>query len=96
MKKQNLAGVTKVVPALTVRTHLGQILNDVNYQQDRFLISRRGKAQAVIISVEVYLRSIIKRPDALAELQKEVKKKGLDRLTMDEIDAEITAHRQGL
>ncbi len=96
MEKQNIAGVTKVVQAHTVRTRLGQILNNVNDKHDRFLISRRGKAQAVIISVEDYLRNIMKRPEALSDLQKEAKKKGLDKLTMDEIDAEIASHRRGI
>ena len=62
MPKKGTMGLTKVIPALTARTQLGQILRRVKNQQERFLISRRGEAQAVILSVEDYLRSIVKQP----------------------------------
>jgi len=96
MEKKGIAGVTKVISALTARTQLGQILRRVREQQDRFLISRRGQAQAVILSVEDYLRSVVKRPGAITELQKAAKESGVNTLSMDEIDAEIAAHRKGL
>ena len=96
MKKKTIAGITKVIPTLTVRTQLGQILEEVNDRQDRFLICKRGEAQAVILSVEDYLRNIIKRPDAIFDLQNEAKKKGLHELSMDEVDAEISAYRRNL
>lgn len=96
MKDKGIAGVTKVIPALTARTQLGQILQRVRDQQDRFLISRRGKAQAVIMSVEDYLRSVVQQPEALTELREAAKRSGVNALTMQEIDAEITEHRRGL
>lgn len=95
MEKKGTAGVTKVISALTARTQLGEILRRVRQQQDRFLISRRGQAQAVILSVEDYLRSVVKRPGAITELQKAAKKRGVNTLSMKEIDAEITTYRKG-
>ena len=97
MEEKGTFGVTEVIAALEARTQLGQILQRVRENQDRFLISRRGQAQAVILSVEDYLRSIEKQPpEAITELRAIAKKKGLDKLSMAEIDAEIAASRKGL
>ena len=97
MKDKESIGVTKVIPALTARTQLGQILQRVKENQDRFLISRRGEAQAVILSVEDYVRSIVKEPpEAIKELRRMAKERGLNKLSMDEIDEEIVASRKEL
>jgi prevent-host-death family protein len=88
--------VTKTVSALIARTQLGQILERVKKNQDRFLISKNGEATAVILSVEDYLRNIVKQPEVLTKLQKQAKKAGTDKLTLEDIDAEIKAFRQGL
>ncbi len=96
MNKQNKVVITKIIPALTARTQLGQILQRVTNRQERFIISRRGEASAVIMSVEDYLRNIVKTPEALASLQEEARRKGLDKLSMDDIDVEVAASRKGL
>jgi prevent-host-death family protein len=88
--------VTKSISALVARTQLGQILERVKKNQDRFLISRKGEATAVILSVEDYLRNIVKQPDVLTKLQKQAKKAGMNKLSIEEIDAEIKAFRKGL
>jgi prevent-host-death family protein len=88
--------VTKSISALIARTQLGQILERVKKNQDRFLISKKGEATAVILSVEDYLRNIVKQPDVLTKLQKQAKKAGTDKLTLEDIDAEIKAFREGL
>ncbi len=88
--------VTKEISELIARTQLGQILERVKKNQDRFLISKNGKATAVILSVEDYLRNIVKQPRVLTKLQQQAKKAGTDKLTLEEIDAEIKAFRQGL
>ena len=88
--------VTKNVSALIARTQLGQILERVKKNQDRFLISKKGEATAVILSVEDYLRNIVKQPDVLTKLQKQAKKAGTDKLSIEDIDAEIKAFRKGL
>jgi len=88
--------VTKTVSALIARTQLGQILERVKKNQDRFLISKKGEATAVILSVEDYLRNIVKQPKVLTKLQKQAQKAGTDKLTLEDIDAEIKAFRQGL
>jgi prevent-host-death family protein len=88
--------VTKNISALMARTQLGQILERVKKNQDRFLISKKGEATAVILSVEDYLKNIVKQPDVLTKLQKQAKKAGTDKLSLEDIDAEIKAIRKGL
>jgi prevent-host-death family protein len=88
--------VTREISALIARTQLGQILERVKKNQDRFLISKNGEATAVILSVEDYLRNIVKQPEVLTRLQEQAKKAGTDKLTLEEIDAEIKAFRRGL
>ena len=88
--------VTKNISALIARTQLGQILERVKKNQDRFLISKKGEATAVILSIEDYLRNIVKQPDVLTKLQKQAKKAGTNKLSLEDIDAEIKAFRKGL
>ena len=88
--------VTKNISALIARTQLGQILERVKKNQERFLISKKGEATAVILSVEDYLRNIVKQPDVLTKLQKQAKKAGTNKLSLEDIDAEIKAFRKGL
>ena len=87
--------VTKNISALIARTQLGQILERVKKNQDRFLISKKGEATAVILSVDDYLRNIVKQPEVLTKLQKQAKKAGTDKLSIEDIDAEIKAFREG-
>jgi prevent-host-death family protein len=87
--------VTKNISALIARTQLGQILERIKKNQDRFLISKKGEATAVILSVEDYLTNIVKQPKVLTKLQKQAKKAGTDKLSIEDIDAEIKAFREG-
>jgi len=43
--------LSNYIPALTARTQLGQILKRVRQHNERFVVGRRGEAQAVIMSV---------------------------------------------
>ena len=44
--------MTKSISALIARTQLGQLLERVSKNKDRFLISKRGEAKAVILGVD--------------------------------------------
>ena len=94
MRKGDLK-VTQEISALIARTQLGQILERVKKYQDRFLISKKGAATAGILSVEDYLKNIIKQPKSLTKLQEQAKKAGTNKLALEEIDAEIKTFRQG-
>jgi len=86
--------MAKIIPALTARTQFGQILRRVKRNKERFIVGRRGEAQAVIMGVEDYLRNFAKRPRALAEIQEAAAAKGLDQLSLREINLEIRRSRR--
>jgi prevent-host-death family protein len=83
--------VAKVVPALT---QLGQILRRVKQNKERFFVDRRGEPQAVIMSFEDYLKNFTKPNPDLEKVREAAKAKGLDRMTLREINREIAKYRQ--
>ncbi|MCU0588844.1 MAG: type II toxin-antitoxin system Phd/YefM family antitoxin [Syntrophobacteraceae bacterium] len=86
--------MTKLIDALSVRTRLGEVMEEAEKQNTRFLVSRRGKPAVVILGVEDYLRNFVKKDALLAEIQLDAKKAGLDKMTDGEIEAEIRASRR--
>lgn len=86
--------MTKLIDALSARTHFGALLAETEKKQTRFLISRRGRPKAVVLSVEDYLRNIVKSPEMLATVQLGAQKSGLDTTTDDEIIAEVVSYRK--
>jgi prevent-host-death family protein len=85
---------TKLIDAVTVRTKFGEIMETVEKEQVRYVVSRRGKAKMVLMSVRDYLKNIVKKPDVLVQLQVDAQKAGKDTISDKEIDAEIAAYRQ--
>jgi prevent-host-death family protein len=47
--------MTKLIDALSVRTRPGQVMEEAEKENIRFLVSRRGKPAVVILGVEDYL-----------------------------------------
>ena len=94
MPKKNTPPVTKSIPAFIVRTQFGQIMERASHNRERFLVTKNGEAKAVIMGVEDFLQAIVKTPQSLAALQKQAKKSGAEKLTLEEIEAEIAAVRQ--
>ncbi len=86
--------VTKSLPAFIARTQFGQILERVSQNRERFLVTKKGEAKAIILGVEDFLQAVVKIPPELAAIQAEAKKRGVDKLTLEEIEAEIQAVRK--
>jgi prevent-host-death family protein len=86
--------MTRLIDALSARTRFGELMERAEKKNLRFLVSRRGKPKVVILSVEDYLRNIIKQPEILTKIQLNAKKTGLDAMTDQEIEAEIKAARR--
>jgi prevent-host-death family protein len=84
---------TRLIDALSARTRFGELMEQTGKKNLRFLVSRRGKPMVVILSVEDYLRNIIKQPEILTKVQIGAKDAGLDAMTNQEIEAEIAAVR---
>lgn len=92
-KTTNAKRVLRIVPALTARTQLGQILKRVRQNKERFVVDKRGEPQAVIMSVEEYLRNFARPIPVVEELRREAKTKGVDRSTLRAINQEIKRYR---
>jgi prevent-host-death family protein len=83
------------VDAHIARTQLGQIMDRAVEHNERFVIERRGEPAVVIMSVKDYIRTASPPPDWLQKAWDGAKKRGLDKLTATDIDAEIAAYRRG-
>jgi len=94
MPKGGAAPVTKSIPAFIARTQFGQILERVSRNRDRFLVTRKGEVKAVILGVEDFLEAVVKAPKSLVALQRQARRRGTDKLTLEEIEEEIAAVRR--
>ena len=86
--------MANVVSALTARTQLGQIIKRATQKNERFLVDRRGQPAVIIMSLKDYIDTIAPTPSWLKAIGDEAKRKGLNKITMRQIDAEIAAVRR--
>jgi len=86
--------IANVVSALTARTQFGQILKRVRQNKERFIVGRRGEAQAVIMGMDEYLNNFAAEAPALKKVQQTAKSKGTNRLSANAINAEIKRYRR--
>jgi len=86
--------MTRKITAVTARTQFGQILERAVEHNDRFLVERNGEPAVLILSVSDFVKTLAPAPDWLTDIQKDAKRKGLDKLTMSDIDSEIAAARR--
>lgn len=89
MRAKSEFPVPNVVSALTARTQLGAIMRRARDHRERFIVDRRGEPQVVILSVEDYFQNVVKQPESLTRLQEEARRRGLDKLSMEEINREV-------
>ena len=82
------------IDAHLARTQFGQVMDRAVQSNERFVVDRRGEPAVVILSVQDYLANVASAPDWLRESWADAKKRGLNKLTMEEIDAEIEAYRR--
>jgi prevent-host-death family protein len=86
--------MTRKITAATVRSRFGQIMNRAVEHNDRFLVERNGEPAVLIMSVTDFVKTLAPAPDWLKDIQNDAQRKGLDKLTMADIDAEIDAVRR--
>ncbi len=86
--------MTSVVSALTARTQFGQIIKRASQKNERFVVDRRGQPSVIIMSIMDYIDTVAPAPDWLKQIGAEAKSRGLNKLTMRQIDAEIAAARK--
>lgn len=93
-RTRDARAVGRIVTALTARTQLGQILRRVHNDKEKFVVERRGEPQAIILNVEEYVRLFGRKVPSIEAIRREAKAKGLDRLSLREINREIKAARR--
>ena len=86
--------MTRKITAVTARTQFGQIMERAVEHNDRFLVERNGEPAVLILSVSDFVKTLAPAPDWLKDIQADAKRKGLDKLTMSDIDAEIAGARR--
>jgi hypothetical protein len=90
-------GSTPIPVSVTVakaRSALGQIIRRASGKNpERFVIGTRGGHKATLMGLEDYLDATAPTPPFLAEMHAISIANGTDKMTMDEIDAEIAAYR---
>jgi prevent-host-death family protein len=94
MMKQTSRPVNNVISALTARTQLGQILRRATRNNERFVVDRRGEPSVVIMSIKDYVDTMAPAPRWLKDIQASSRRRGTNRLTMKQIDAEIAKVRR--
>jgi hypothetical protein len=82
------------IDAHIARTQFGQIMDLAVKNNERFIVDRRGEPSVVIMSVQDFIRTVAPPPDWLTKAWAGAKRRGLDALTPEDIDAEIDAHRR--
>lgn len=86
--------MTRKITAVTARTQFGQIMDRAMDRNERFLVERNGEPSVLIMSVADFIKTLAPPPDWMKDIQDEARRRGLDKLTMLEIDAEIKASRR--
>jgi prevent-host-death family protein len=84
----------KVISALAARTQFGQIMRRARQDRERFVVDKRGEPQVVIMGVKDFIETIAPENKVVAALRAQAKVKGADKLTMRQIDREISAYRK--
>lgn len=82
------------VDAHLARTQFGQLMDRAVENNERFVVERRGEPAVVIMSVQDFVRMAAPPPDWLEKAWTGAKKRGLDKLSANDIDAEIAAYRR--
>jgi prevent-host-death family protein len=82
------------IDAHIARTQFGQIMDLATRNNERFVVDRRGEPAVVIMSVQDFIRTAAPPPDWLQKAWTGAKRRGLDSLTPDDVNAEIAAHRR--
>ena len=86
----------KTINALKARRNLGQLLEEVFYNKDQFVIERAGKAMAVVISpseYETFKRQREQDMGIFDQIRKKNKEASLEELE-DDIQEAIEAARK--
>ena len=81
------------VNAQVAQTQFPRLLDEAVRQREPIVVERDGEPAVVILSVQDYLENAANAPSWLREAWAGARKRGVDKLTMDDIDNEIATYR---
>jgi prevent-host-death family protein len=84
----------KIVSALEARAQFGQIMERASERDERFVVGRRGEPTVVIMSVRDYINTVAPEHEALTQIGEASRRRGTNKLTLREMEEEITAFRK--
>jgi prevent-host-death family protein len=85
--------MSNVISALTARSQLGHILDEVDKHRRSFVIEKRGSPKAILLGIQDYIRLAAPEPEVLTKLGEASIRRGTDKLAMRQIDRVIKAAR---
>ena len=98
MAKQTKGPMIKTLAAQYARTQFGQVFDLVRQGKARFVVERNGEPMGAIVSMDdlfELLGKTLPKSEALTALQSHSRKRGLDLLSLDDINKEISETRSG-
>ncbi len=91
---QNVKNGKNVISALQARSNFGKLLRRVTEEQKSLVIEKRGRPQAILLSIRDYVRLAAPEPEVLRLIGEASVQKGTDKLTVRQIDREIAEARR--
>jgi len=82
------------IDAHIARSRLGRIMDLAVKNNGRFVVAWRGEPAVVIMSLQDFIRTAAPPPDWLQKAWAGARRRGLDTLSLDDINAEIDEHRR--
>lgn len=96
MDKNKTTTITNVITIEKAKDVFPKLIKEVKGSKKRYLLSLEGKPQAVVLGFEDFMRSVLRsgRSRVVAKIQEEATAKGLNTLTLKDINAEGKAYRE--
>lgn len=86
--------MTKVISTAKASAQLDGLIRKANQKSARLIVGKLGEPAGVLVGIGDYIRTFAPEPDVLKVIGEQSKSKGTDKLTMRQIDREITAYRK--
>ncbi len=91
---QTVKNGKNVISALQARSNFGKVLRRVAEERKSLVIEKRGRPQAILLSIRDYVRLAAPEPEILRLIGEDSLRKGTDKLTSRQIDREIAEARR--
>lgn len=78
--------ISRVISALTARSQMGALLEEVSGKRRSFVIEKRGQPKAVILGIQDYIRLAAPEPEILKAIGDASIRRGTGKLSSGRID----------